>query len=721
MRTLRIWSTLVHVVIVAFAWAGLGSSAAAGIAGVLLLSVGLTSLADRALLAELSGPTAGDLMLRTGERLNRATLSRAQRFGQLEAYLSLVLVAITVVAAAAVQQSVFYGVLVGICGLLPLLLNSTVLLSRSLSRRISAAHSALYDRDYPRAAQLAEAMVANRSVPTSLRDVALAYQAEARMRMGQHDAAAEIYERRWTGAMDETAVPVARLRLGTGDTELARKVLEDMDPDNRVEQYALDGLEAHLAILEGQPDEVERIADQAEGEYPPFMADEMHLLRALARQAAGDTAGAKQALARLSREPQADVWMPATYPRLWQLLDDLVSGRRSEAVAPARRRDLPVQTNGSGADAFAPPAEDRPTAAARGRRMHIGAVPVEWLPIAVQRRGGAVVRGIAAALLLPLGGLLIFLTSVLALAGDDPSSRAILLVAPPIALVAVVVGTVTGVFVLRELLGWDEADRPVVRLENGKALSSRGLTWASRRMLAVNMMVALIFALLPALVEMSIRGSFWSLSLGMVAGALLTWGGRVRWRSQRAVWLLHFGEPGPAVRYATDLVGAHPHSRSLRVIQGMAELLDGQPDAALASWRESAKEEPGVWELAAWLEVGRRNVDADRVLRRTASGELGVDFRTAVLQGLVALRTGREADVEHRRSDWLELAGQLDNRMGAVLDLILGALDIRSGREARGRAHLMSRFIDVQDFTWVKAAWPFLWEALTDSGPGSPG
>jgi len=214
------------------------------------------------------------------------------------------------------------------------------------------------------------------------------------------------------------------------------------------------------------------------------------------------------------------------------------------------------------------------------------------------------------------------------------------------------------------------------------------------------------------------RGTAWATPFALFAAGVMAWAGWVRWQSQRLVWLLHFDEPRAVEAYSERLTaGPHPHTRATGAILGMARLWQGDVDGAEAAWREVASDNARAWTLLAWLHVGRKTIDEARIFRVTAEqAPIGEQYRTAVLQGLVAVHSGQPAKVEAQRERWIALSAKLRNRFGGTLDLIVAALDCQANETKRGRNHLLDRGVRRSDYPWIEKVWPFLWAALDDPG-----
>ncbi|MBX2801493.1 MAG: hypothetical protein KTR31_27700 [Myxococcales bacterium] len=633
-------------------------------------------------------PDHGNVLLQNGERLPHDALWWHHRAMALETVVALGLAALSPLLAALQGRWETALVFAAIHLVLALALG-TFAWTAWASGRLADGLMALADGDVTRSRRILEWWV--RHGPRTQRHAFERCAARAALHAGDVDEAERRFESTWDGVLTQAAVPLARLRLGRGDPELAQGWLAARHPEGVVTQHGRAVVAAHLALWRGEPGEaLDALASLPE--LPPSHARPVQLLRIAALQGLG-RAEARAELALLPGGLERDAFMATAYPTLWQLLAQ--ADGRAVASMPARRTvtstPQPAPPAEVHTDPFAAPrALDRPPARARAPS---GVVPVEWLSVEGSRREGrrgARIRGIlligASSVLLLLGLVLTALTML----EDRPLERWIGLTAS--ALGALVLGTAA----LQIVSVRGGSERGFV-LGNGELVpEDRWSRW--RWLRAMPSLIVVSLMLVGAVAGVGFVGIEVAVVSILVAGLVL-WGASDPIRSGGVVQSAHLDPPEVAVERISKRLGwGYPSRTAARAWLGLALLWAGRGDEAEEVLVRSATAVAGPAQLLSWFSAARGEVDLVHLLARRPGEGLGPRYRHAVTLALAALATRREGRVRDRTGPWRRIADELPNRFGDLLRWLADVVEARI--QGRDRPEPPS------ELSWTSEVWP---------------
>jgi len=667
---------------------------------VVIQGVGVVWL--RSYLEAVRAGDRGEILLVGGQRVPMALIDRYLKLEEAEHAAGAL--ACLAVGVLAFDQPVAVGAAVVL-----LLVQLLMLAVRSVSWRQQRAYRALMDRRPAEALRILQRMRI-KDGPVAMSVAVL--RSSALSRLGEVAAAERTLADQWGGAYDACAALLAVLRLGRGDTDLARAWVEAHspgEPTDRYQRYLRALVAGHLAVVEGTlPDRTDELA-RAAADVPRYQGRELDLLRAVGLHLAGRPADAQQVLSLVDHLDE-EVWRVRVQPQLWAYVDQLRAGRAPVAVPrPRAVEGAPSGEASDAADPFAAPRDDAVPADPVVTARQIGAVPVEVAGL-TGRRGAAitwVLRGLTALLLLlamPLG-----LLFVPGFAEPDPQ-RDVAVGAALVAVLAVVVLVVVREGAMRAT----GRGGPGVVLADGRRLAeaSRPYWWLFD---AQSLFAVAVLSVLPV-IELAATGTAMSGLLVVVLLLITSVGVRQHRRVRKACEAVHFLPPGQVVPEVERHLTHHGAGWML-----LAYLVDGrEADAADYLARHLALA-PGLEELGLWVRAGRGAVDLDQLLQRPTPS-LGSRYRLAVAQRLAALQAG----VTHRLADDVTagkvLADELPNRLGGLLHRLNHGVQAVTDPAAAAR-YATSHRHELRAGAWALATWPQLLRGIegidgTDAGPG---
>lgn len=614
------------------------------------------------------GDPAGDLLLESGDPFSSRAVLAADRVGRLVAAAWIGVVAGDLVTTPGALPSVALVAATAVVWFLARHRRSHASLLRShvamLEGRLDEARRHLADVESPALALAAEGT-----------RIALL------QRTGDGSDGVHAVEARWTGGLDAVGAAVAGARLArSDDADLARRWLAAERPEPTVyERLLAAGLAAHVALVEGRPEDALRALDGAPP-VPPLHARGLALARLAALRASGREDEARALRDALDPPWAAEAWRRAAEPAFWRRLTG--EGVAAAAAAPA---PPPTETQ-----PFAAPVEG--LAPAAGPSRWVGVVPVERMVVFVRRSPTAHrVRAVALLTLLVLGPVLLALAALIATLGV-PGDQPLVSLARGVGWLGFAMGSAGSLTFLVPSRG-----RPAFRTDDGRTLP----TWwwwvlGSQQLGGGVGLVGLVWSV------SWVSSTAWAVAA--VGAPVLGWWA---WRTLRRWRLLRDAhDPDPARILAWQPAGAGPELACTGAWRALGHLRAGDAAAALDECRAARLHGNHAAFVQTWVSAGRGELPVRTLLALPTPDDEASRYRAAVTLALAALAAGETAAVRVQLGLWDELAAALPNVYGDLLAALVERHRRRAGEPPRPLP---------EHTAWIDRVWP----ALSDT-PAPP-